>query len=73
MQGQSAPKPQDLEPPGEMKKKKEKLVLNRETLMELDRNSMRPVGGGVTYPICDFSIRNPNCYTTVSQCTTNLC
>lgn len=58
-----------------MKKKViKKLVLNRETLIELDRNDLWPAGGFARTqpPICQASGRN-TCTTCGPTCTTNLC
>lgn len=60
-----------------MKKKElKKLVLNRETLAELDRFDLWQAHGGATQTcrpdFCDFSGRN-TCTTCQLTCTTNYC
>jgi hypothetical protein len=60
-----------------MKKKDlKKLVLNRETLAELDRFDLWQAHGGATVTcrpdFCDFSGRN-TCTTCQLTCTTNYC
>jgi hypothetical protein len=53
-----------------------KLVLNRETLVELDRMDLPYAAGGATQTcrpdFCDFSGRN-TCTTCQLTCTTNYC
>lgn len=60
-----------------MKKKlSKKLILNRETLVELDGAALWKAAGGATQTcrpnVCDFSGRN-TCTTCQLTCTTNLC
>lgn len=55
-----------------MKKKPlSKLVLNRETLVELDRMSLGNAAGGIT-TFCDYSGYR-TCTTCQVTCTTNYC
>lgn len=52
-----------------------KLVLNRETLIELDRSALAPVAAGYTYtacPYCPYSGEN-TCATCQATCTSNYC
>jgi hypothetical protein len=67
-----------------MKKHLKRLVLHRETLLELDRLDTRLAAGGVTvYTGCDSfcpaaceQSNHPyinTCYTCADSCTTNLC
>jgi hypothetical protein len=51
--------------------KTKRLVLCRETLVELDRLDLRQVDGGAT-ALCEWSGR-ATCGTCVQTCTTNLC
>jgi hypothetical protein len=60
-----------------LKKLPKKLVLSRETLVDLDRMDLpHALGGAVSKTcrpnICDFSGRN-TCTTCQLTCTTNLC
>ena len=55
----------------EMKKKIQKLVLNRETLRGLDRHVLEQAQGGYT-PRCQFS-GYATCNTCEATCTTNFC
>ena len=54
-----------------MKKKIQKLVLNRETLRGLDRHVLEQAQGGYT-PRCQFSGYG-TCTTCEPTCTTNFC
>ncbi len=64
-----------------MKKHPRKLVLHRETLLELDRSSMKPVAGGANTglrnscpQVCEYSYPYRNtCNSCQQTCTTNLC
>jgi hypothetical protein len=61
-----------------LKKLHKKLMLHRETLVDLSRAEIRPVVGGFsprTCPqVCDFSNGRNTCTTCNNQtCTTNLC
>lgn len=60
-----------------MKKRLKRIVLSRETLIQLDQKDVRPaVGRGVTTPPdCDFSNNNNNtCFTQFGNtCRTNFC
>ena len=59
-----------------LKKTPKKLVLCRETLLDLDRFELRVAGGATAFctnpPGCDFSGRN-TCTTCQLTCTTNRC
>ena len=57
-----------------MKKKNplRKLVLNRETLVELDRMNLEHAAGGAPTRFCPYSGYN-TCGTCEATCTTNLC
>jgi hypothetical protein len=67
-----------------MKKHLKRLVLHRETLLELDRSDTRLAAGGLTvftgcYSFCPDNCDYSNdpyintCYTCGGTCTTNLC
>jgi hypothetical protein len=56
-----------------VKKTIKKLVLNRETLIELDRPNLQEAFGGVTLKACTFSGGIATCATCGGGCQTNLC
>jgi hypothetical protein len=56
-----------------VKKTIKKLVLHRETLMELDRPDLQVAFGGVTLKACTFSGGIQTCATCGGTCQTNLC
>jgi hypothetical protein len=68
-----------------MKKQAKKLVLNRETLVDLEHR-LKPIVGGLTawadcgtqtcappYSACDFSNGQDTCISCAGNCTTNYC
>jgi hypothetical protein len=61
----------ELKRENEMKKKIQKLVLNRETLRGLDRHVLEQAQGGYT-SLCQYSGYR-TCNTCESTCTTNFC